>query len=78
MKLRVDLVGRWLEPLTAAEERQLLGPAMKVKTPRVWEMRVDWKDAGMDWEVQGAPFRVLRDERTGKEGIATETSVWNA
>ena len=41
-------------------------------------MRVDWKDAGMDWEAQGAPFRVLRDERTGKEGIATETSIWNA
>ena len=77
-KLRVDLVGRWIEPLTADEERQLLDPAMKVKRPRVWDMRIDWEDAEVDWEAQGAPFRVVRDERTGNEGNAIETSIWNA
>ena len=63
MKLRVDLVGRWTEPLTPDEEMQLLGPAMKVKRPRVWDMRIDWEDAEVDWEAQGAPFRVVRDEK---------------
>lgn len=77
IKLRVDLVGNWIEPLTADDERQLLGPANEVKRPRVWNMRVNWEDVGVDWEAKGAPFRVLRDERTGKEGNAVETSVWN-
>ena len=75
--LRVDLVGRWIEPLTKDEEGRLLGPAMKVRRPRVWDMRVDWEDAGVDWEALGAPFRVVRDERTGSEGDAVETSIWN-
>ncbi len=77
-KLRVDLVGRWIESLTADEERQLLGPAMKVERPRVWDMRIDWEDAEVDWEAQGAPFRVVRDEATGNEANAIETSIWNA
>lgn len=58
--LRIDLKARWMEPLTVDEERQLLAPAMVVRTPRAWEMRLDWKDAGVDWEAQGAPFRVAR------------------
>lgn len=78
MKLRVDLVGRWVEPLTVDEERQLLGPAMEVKRPRVWDMRVDWEDPGVDWEESRAPFMVLRDEGNGNEGNAVETSVWNS
>lgn len=78
MELRVDLVGRWIEPLTTDEERQLLGPAMKVKRPRVWDMRVDWEDAEVDWEAQGAPFRVVRCEGTGYEGDAIETSIWSS
>lgn len=76
LQLRVDLVGRW--SLTADEEGRLLGPAMKVQRPRVWEMRVDWQDVGVDWEAQGAPFRIVRDEMIGDEGIALETSIWNA
>lgn len=75
LKLRVDLVGRWVEPLTAHEERQLLGPAMKVKKPRVWEMRIDWEGADVDWEAQGAPFRLVRGEGPENEGTAMETSI---
>ena len=71
-------MGRWIEPLTADEERQLLRPALEVERPRVWDMRVEWEDAEVDWEVQGAPFRVVRDERIGNEGNAMETSIWNA
>ncbi len=63
-KLRVDLVGRWIEPLTAEEETRMLGPAMKVQRPRVWNIRVDWQCPGLDWEAEGAPFRVTRDART--------------
>ncbi|CAD6570015.1 MAG: hypothetical protein ASARMPREDX12_003273 [Alectoria sarmentosa] len=77
MRLRVDLVGRWIEPLTADEERQLLGPAMEVKRPRMWDMRIDWEDTEVDWEAQGAPFRIVRDERTWDEGNTMLTSVWN-
>lgn len=75
-KLRIDLVGRWLEPIAADEERRLLSPAMEVKRPGVWDMRVDWEDAGVDWEAQGAPFRVVRDGMTGDEGNALEASIW--
>ena len=77
-KLRIDLVGRWVEPIAADEERRLLSPAMKVTRPGVWDMRVDWEDAGVDWEVQGAPFRVVRDGMTADEGNAMEASIWNA
>ena len=74
--LRVDLVGSWIEPLTADEEERLLGPATDVKRPQVWDLRVDWEDAGVDWEAQGAPFKLVRDGRIGKESDAFETSIW--
>ena len=78
--LRVDLVGRWMEPLTAEQERLLVWPAMQVKRPRVWDLIMDWEDpggAGFDWEAQGAPFRVVRDEGFRNERFQ-EASIWNA
>lgn len=78
MELRVDLAGRWIEPLTGDEEGMLLGPAMEVRGPRVWVVRVDWEDVGVDWEARGAPFRVVRDGGSGMEGCERESSVWNA
>ena len=78
--LRVDLVGRWMEPLTAEQERLLLWPAMQVKRPRVWDLILDWEDfggAGFDWEAQGAPFKVVRAEGFGNERFE-EASIWNA
>ena len=78
--LRVDLVGRWMEPLTAEQERLLVWPAMQVKRPRVWDLIIDWEDPGgnrFDWEAQGAPFKVVRDEGFGNERFE-EASIWNA
>lgn len=70
-ELRVDLVGRWSETLTKDEEGMLLGPALKVERPRVWEMRVEWDGGGVDWEGDGAPFRVVRGGGVG-EGAEVE------
>ena len=78
MKLRVDLVGRWVEPLNMEEERLLLWPAMQVKRPLVWDLTIDWEDSGLDWRAQGAPFRVIREEEIGNERFRRETSIWNA
>lgn len=77
-ELRVDLVGRWIEPLTREEEGWLLEPAMAVRRPRVWEVRVDWEGVGVDWEARGAPFRVVRGGGSGGEGSERESGVWNA
>ena len=67
IKLRVDLVWGLLQPLTADEERDMLEPAMKVKRPRMWDLRVDYEGDGFDWEAQGAPFKVTRGAKTRDE-----------
>ena len=78
--LRVDLVGRWVKPMTAEQERLLVWPAMQVKRPRVWDLILDWEDPGgaeFDWEAQGAPFKVVRAEGFRNERFQ-EASTWNA
>ena len=75
VSLRVDLVGLSSQPLTSDGERLLLGAALKVTRPRVWNMRLECESAGLDWGAQGAPFRLLRSERTGDESNAAETSM---
>lgn len=41
----------------------------------MWNMRLECESAGLDWGAQGAPFRLLRSERTGDESNAAETSM---
>ena len=46
----------------------------------MWDLIIDWEDpggTGFDWEAQGAPFKVVRDEGFGNERFE-EASIWNA